>query len=314
MDHTELRSRVRGPLLAMPIMYKKDLSLDYGAIERHTQWILEAGITCLCTTYVYSQVDQITARENLELTRRIAGVVGNRAIFFASTRAESAGAIGVVNGLLDAGAHGVLIMPSVFLATGDGSLFVRFIRDVAERCRGPVLLFAVHNSHAARPEPHILPEQFAELTACPNFIGLKEDFNSVPYRLQLIRRYGTRLCIFGGGTLRNYLQVHHYPCQAELEDAFAPRYSMRWLKLLDEGRYLDALRMFEQIEQAHIQIPGLYFTARNAVYLYAMGFGESWLTRSPLASATPEQAKTIIDHMKRHETFFETPNATFRNV
>ena len=45
--------------------------------------------------------------------------------------------------------------------------------------------------------------------------------------------------------------------------------------------------------------------AQNNVVYYGMGFAETYRMRSPLPTATREQAECILQHMRNNPTHFE---------
>ena len=305
-NHQELRNRIHGPCVCLPILFADDLSVDHDAMARYAVWIRDAGIAVTCMTHGYSQQGYVTAEENLQITQTYASVFGDETVFLAATLGELWDIQPTIEKLHDTGCHGVFILPPA-AASQDGDAYTRFVCATAERCDVPLFVYSYGNP--LQPGTPMLPMAcYERLIEHDNFVGLKEDVNSAPYRLQLIQRFGDRLAMIGGGTMRIYLQVHQYPCQSELEGFFAPRRSLQIARLLDENQHREALRIVEHWETKRRECHGdLFFIAVNQVIMYAMGFARTWKLRPPMVTATDEQAQRIIKFVEQHPDMFERP-------
>lgn len=307
-DYQLLRHRIHGPTACLPIFFREDLSVDYESMGQYAAWLVDAGVPCTCMTHGYSQQGYITAQENLAITRTYASVIGDRAVFLAATLGELWDIQATIDALYATGAHGVFLLPPPAVGS-DGEAYVRFVCHVAHRTEVPLFVYGYGSS--VQPVTPVLSAQvYEQLIEHDNFTGLKEDFNVATYRMELIRRYGDRLAMIGGGILRQYIQFHHYPCQSELAGFFDPHRALRIASLLNDGRYVDVLRMIEESEQASSEIYGdMYFIAVNQVIMYALGFAKTWRLRPPLVTATDAQAQKIIQSVKRHPEMFEAASS-----
>lgn len=298
------RRKIAGPTVPLPIFFRADLSIDHAGIERYIAWLLEAGITNMCLTYGYSQIGSVSPTEVLDVTRTIANIVGDRAAFISCTSGVSAvESITVVQQMQKVGAHAAFVMPNLMSQAGPA------YRDLLCYVAGATelaILFVSYPAPNVPGTPNLSVDDYKLLLEHDNIVGLKEDYNDVAYRMELIRNFGDRLCIIGGGVLRNYLFFHHYPQQGELAGMFNAGRALRFLKLLDEDRLNEALEFMERQARAIQDAPAdLDWLARNQVRMQVMGFAETWQMRPPLASATEEQAQDLIVRMRQYPDVFE---------
>ena len=305
--YDDLRRKIAGPMAPLPIFYKDDLGIDYDGIGKYTAWLVDSGIRNMCLTYSYSRIAFVTQAELIEVTRTIARVVGDRAVLVGCTRMESAEeAIESVRQIHEAGAHAAFVMPQMEWLSG--TLCRNFLRHVAAATDVP-LLFVSLPTPGDPGKPNLSADDYEVLLEHENIVGVKEDFNDIPYRMALIRRYGQRLCIIGGGVLRNYLFVHRYPQQGELAGHFSPRAAGRFVQLLDEGCLDEAITLIEQRDVAVNDFPqGLDWQSKNQVYMKGLGFAESVRMRPPLVAATGDQVRDVIKRMRKYPTVFEMPS------
>ena len=295
--------RIAGPTVPLPIFYRHDLSIDHAGIERYVKWLLDAGMTNTCLTYAYSQIEHVTEDELIDVTRTIAKVIGDRAVFIACTHLDTtAKTVALLQQLRELGAHAAFAMPEP-----DGwhaDQYAAHLSAVAATTDLPILL--VNNISSTEPgTPLFSVDDYASILEHDSIVGLKEDFNSIPYRMDLVRRFGDRLCIIGGGVQRNYLFFHHHPQQGELFGHFSPASAHRLVKMLDEERMREAIDFIDERDLAiRESLLGLNFLARNQIYMYRMGFAESWKLRPPLESATEAKVDEVIGVMKGYPDVF----------
>ncbi len=298
-----LRRRIAGPMVPLPILYCDNLSVDHAGIARYVTWLLDAGMTNTCLTYAYSQIGYVSEEEPIDITRTIADVIGDRAVFIACSHIDTTeNTAALIQQIKELGAHAVFAMPEQ-----DGwpaEQYGPHLSTIAETADFPLLL--VNNiSPTDAASPIFSIDAYEGLLEHDAIVGLKEDFNNVPYRLDLIREYGERLCIIGGGVQRNYLFFHHHPQQGELFGQFSPATAHRFVAMLDEERMREAIDFIARRDLAlRESLLDLNWLARNQVYMYQMGFAESWKLRPPLESATEAQVSEVIAVMKGYPDVF----------
>lgn len=290
-------------MVPLPIFFRENLSVDHDGLARYVAWLLDAGMNNTCLTYAYSQIEHVSERELVDVTKTIADVIGDRAVFIGCTHIDTTKrTTSLLNRIKEAGAHAAFAMPEL-----DGWSPERYSPHLAEVAASSDLpLLLVNNVSPADPaSPVFSVESYSKLLKHGSIVGLKEDYNSIAYRNELIREYGDRLCIIGGGVQRNYVLFHHHPNQGELFGQFSPQSALDLMKLLDEERLRDALAFIDRRETAiRESLIGLNFIARNQAYFYKMGFVKSPKLRPPLVAATKEQADKVVSVMKGYPDVF----------
>ncbi len=303
--YEEFRQQISGAVVCLPILFRDDLSVDYAGIEEYTAWVLEKGLTQTCLTYGYSLVGFVTPEELMEITRVITGVVGDRGIFISCTLGNSAmETVKAVNEMQEVGVDAAFVMPNIHYHGGGYPAFLHYVAGQTEL----PLLFTNDPDFHIPLAPNVSVDDCESLLEHENIVGLKDDTRIAGFRMELIRRFGDRLCIIGPGTRRDYLFYHYYPQQANLDGYFSPTETMRFLGLLDEQKLSEALKLVERQEAAFREIhsiPDLEGLAANWVCLHTMGFGESWRVRPPIVSATEQQAREVSAVVSRYPDIFE---------
>ena len=302
-SYENLRHLIAGPTVPLPILYCDDLTIDHAGIARYVKWLLDAGMTNTCLTYVYSQIEYVSEDELLAVTKTIADVIGDRAVFIACTHIDTTERTSaLIDEIEKLGAHAVFAMPEPDAWAAEQ--YSPHLSALSQTTNLPLLL--VNNVSSTDPAQPIFPvPAYRELLEDDAIVGLKEDFNNIPYRLDLIREYGDRMCIVGGGVQRNYLFCHHHPGQGELFGQFSPSTALRFMKMLGDQQLREAVDFIERRDLAiRDSLCGLNFIARNQAYLHGMGFGESAKLRPPLESPTEDQIDQVIVAMKGYPDVF----------
>ena len=303
--YDDFRRRIHGPTVPLPIFFNADLSIDYAGIEKYIAWILDEGITNTCLTYGYSQLGYITREELFELTRVMANAIGDRAVFIASTRDDSAVEVAEdACRIQELGADAVFVMGNMM--SQSGAAYRGVFDRVASQTDLPILFFVYPDTQNPRMPNVSKADLDALLRDHANIVGLKDDFRNIAYRKGLIRDYGDRLCVIGGGLEREYLFFHRYPGQGELDGMFNPGTALRFLEVLDAGRLDEALNMIDEQERAYAaHPPTLNNLSRNQVVMHRMGFAATDRVRPPLVSATPEQADQVAERAAQFPAIYK---------
>ena len=310
MSHyDDVRDRIHRGMVPLPILYRKDLSVDHAGLERYVAWHLDNGTQNLCLTFTYSQLDFVTPEEIVEITHTVAGVVGDKAVFISCTGGGPLVTVtDTVRQIEKAGAHATFVhLPEYCLQNpaGSGELYVRYIRDVSKETDLPLLATALPIGYIGGNPPMLTAERLGELCEDEQFIGIKDDIYILNHRMELTRQFSGRMGIIGGGIFRHYIFFHHYPNQGEFHGITNPKRGARCFELMDENNYLEVLKLIDEDELVRTTPSDLHWMARNQVVFYGMGFAETYLMRSPIESATEAQAEAVIDDMRKMPTLYE---------
>ena len=308
--YEDICHRITRQVVPLPILFLQDYSIDHAGLAKYVTWHAENGTQILCLTFTYSQLDFVTAEEIEAITHTVQQTVGNDLLFIPCTRGGSIReAIDLVQKFEKAGAPAAFVhLPEHCLQNSfqAGELYLKYIQDVAQQTELPLLAVALPVP-GSTPLVSMLPaSRIEELCELEQFIGIKDDIYILENRMELIRKFDDRLCIIGGGLFNQYIHFHHCPNQSEFVGIYNPQRGQRMLQLLDENNYLDVLKMMEEENAQPFPLAqDLHWMARNQVIFYGMGFAETYLMRSPIASATEQQAEAIIESMRQLPTHFE---------
>ncbi len=310
MSHyDDVRNRIHRQMVPLPILYRDDYSIDHAGLAKYVAWHMENDTRNFCLTFTYSQLDFITPQEIVDVTRTVMEVVRDDAVFIPCTGGGPLHvAIETVQAFEKIGAPAAFVhLPEHCLqnAFQCGELYVKYIRDVARETTIPLLAVAL-GIPGTTPRQTMLPVKFLEdLCEEEQFIGIKDDIYILANRLELVQKLSGRVGITGGGMFTHYIFFHHWPNQGEFAGIYNPKRGQRMFELLDENNYLEVLKMIEEDGQSGSSLPGIHWMAKNQVVFYGMGFAETYRMRPPIASATEEQARAIIEYMHQAPTLFE---------
>lgn len=304
--YRKLRYQLAAPMAPLPVLYKDDLSVDHAALEAYVDWLMDNGAHNVCFTFTYTQLDFVTTEELLEMTRTVAAVVRGRGTFIGSTAGGPASqAIDAVRKMHAAGVDAVMVHQPEWVMQngGTGPIMVDYLKTVAAQADGAVMCCLLPESWTDRA-PLLGPDAFEQLVEHENFIGLKDDFYKIPNRMALIKKFGDRLAIVGGGDLRQYVLFHRFPCQGEFCGHFNPQWAIKLFRLMDENNYTEAMQMIEGWIDAAWTPEGAHWLAACQARYHAMGFASSYRMRPPLRTLTPAQAEAIVEYMRQHPELF----------
>ena len=309
--YKQFRYDLAGPMVPLPLLYKDDLSVDLDALQRYVGWVLDEGVKNVCFTFTYTQLDFITTDELLELNAAVAEVVGDRGTFVSCTAGGPLkSVIPLVQQMHEAGADTIMVhQPEWVMQNGNtGDVLVNYIEATLKETDAAILCCLLPDM-STTATPLLGIEQFERLVQHDNFVGLKDDFYRIPYRKALIDRFGDRMCIVGGGNVRQYVLFHHYRCQGEFAGMFNPARAVRIFEFLDRGNYSEAMDMIDADAAGGWVPPGLHWLAACHAAYFAIGFAGSCQMRPPLMSASREQVAEIAAHMRKHQELYSRVTA-----
>ena len=311
MSHYDgIRNRIERQMVPLPILFREDHSIDHAGMAAFVEWQMENETRNFCLTFTYSQLDFITREEIVDVTRNIVSVVRDDAVFISCTGGGPLHeCIETVQQIEAAGCHAAFIhLPEHCLQNSfrTGEIYVKYIRDVAKESRIPLLAVALGVPWVAPIETMLPLPRLEELCEEEQFIGIKDDIYVLDNRREISYALQGRMGVTGGGMFTHYIFFHHLPNQGEFSGIYDPRRGHRMYQLLDEGNYQEVIRMMHEqtASDGEMEDPP-HWMARNQVVFYGMGFAETYLMRSPLQTATREQAEQILQHMRANPLHFE---------
>lgn len=184
----------KGVFPAITTKFKEDLSLDYGAMERHVEAQLDGGVHGIVVTGTLGENGSLSFEEKQEVLRIVAEAVNGRVpvlmgIAETTTRlACQAVEDGMVNG-----ADGFMVLPAMLYASDRRETMAHF-RAVARASGKPIMIY----NNPVLYKVDTTPEMFAELADEEMFVALKESSDDVRRVTEIHNACGDRYQIFTG--------------------------------------------------------------------------------------------------------------------
>ena len=171
-----------------------DDSLDLGALERHIEAQIEAGIHGLVMAGSLGENSVLTLDEKLQLLKTAKAVCGDR-IPVVLTVAETTTAVAceLVERGNKLGADGFMVLPPMRYPS-DKRETLQYLRTIANASEKPLMIYNNPVAYAV----DVTPEMFAELADEPKFEAIKESAGDVRRFTDIYNAVGDRYQVFSG--------------------------------------------------------------------------------------------------------------------
>ncbi|MBI3947848.1 MAG: 4-hydroxy-tetrahydrodipicolinate synthase [Armatimonadetes bacterium] len=157
-------------LTAMATPFDADLKVDYAAVERLAQHLLDTGSQGIVVSGTTGESPTLTKEEKLELFRVVKRTAAGRAAVVAGTGTYStAESIELTRAAEKTGVDAVMLVAPYYNKPQQEGLYQHF-RTVAESTALPVILYNV----PSRTVTDIQPQTVIRLAEVPNIIAIKE--------------------------------------------------------------------------------------------------------------------------------------------
>ncbi len=233
--------RWEGVFPALTTKFRSDESLDLGAMERHINLQIDAGVHGLVLPGSLGENGTLTAVEKQEVVR-LAVSVSNRRVPVIAAVAETttAEACRFAEKAAAGGADGLMVLPPMqYVSTSRETM--AYLRGVAANTDLPIMIY--NNPVAYRVD--VTPEMFATLADEPKFVALKESSDNVRRVTDIRNLTGDRYRIFVGvdDLALESLLLGADGWVAGLVCAF-PRETVVLYQLTGKGRLTEALALY----------------------------------------------------------------------
>lgn len=189
-----MHSTWQGIFPATTTKFKPDFSVDYSAIEKHTAWMLEAGIHGLVVLGSLGENLTLTEDEKLAILKTACNVCAGKIPVIATVMETStAKACAFAEKAAHAGAQGFMVLPGVPYPS-DARETIAHYRTIAKATDIPIMIY--NNPVAYKVD--ITPEMFAEMADEPHFVAIKESSDNIRRVTDIYNRVGNRYRIFCG--------------------------------------------------------------------------------------------------------------------
>jgi len=279
----------RGVFPALTTKFTAADEIDWGAMEQHLQFQLDAGVHGLIILGSLGENATLSPEEKLEMVRFFAASE-RRDLPLIACIAESStrDAKQFAAAAEDAGADGFMLLPPMRYLS-DRRETLTYLHDVAAVVSRPIMLY--NNPVAYGTD--ITPEDFARLADNPKFQAIKESAADTRRFPEIRRLTGDRFSLFCGvdDLALECFALGAVGWVAGLVVAF-PRETVRMWELCMDGRWNEARKIYEWfLPLLHLDI-GPKFVQQIKLVEALMGVGSAKV-RTPRLQLTEAEASRV---------------------
>jgi 1-pyrroline-4-hydroxy-2-carboxylate deaminase len=229
-----------GILPAVTTKFKEDDSLDHAEMARCFGLQIEAGVDGLIVAGSLGEGPMLTQEERIEVYRTAKGAAGKRPVLVTVAEASTAAACAMAKKAAEAGADGLMVVPSPIYHT-DARETEANLRAIAAAGDLPVMIYS--NRVAYRVD--VTPQLMADLADDARFVAIKESSDDIRRTTEIINHLGNRYAVLTGvdNLAFEALSVGATGWVAGLVVAF-PKETVAIWQLMQAGRREEALAIY----------------------------------------------------------------------
>jgi 1-pyrroline-4-hydroxy-2-carboxylate deaminase len=229
-----------GILPAVTTKFKEDDSLDHAEMERCFGLQIDAGVDGLIVAGSLGEGPMLTQEERIEVYRTAKAAAGKRPVLVTVAEASTAAACAMAKKAAQAGAAGLMVVPSPIYHT-DARETEANLRAIAAAGDLPVMIYS--NRVAYRVD--VTPQLMADLADDARFVAIKESSDDIRRTTEIINHLSDRYAVLTGvdNLAFEALSVGATGWVAGLVVAF-PRETVAIWQLMQAGRRDEALAIY----------------------------------------------------------------------
>jgi 4-hydroxy-tetrahydrodipicolinate synthase len=289
----------RGVFPALTTKFTAADAIDWGAMEKHLEFQLDAGVHGLIILGSLGENATLSAEEKLEMVRFFARAERRgRPLIACVAESSTRDAKAFARAAEEAGAEGLMLLPPMRYAS-DRRETHAYLQEVAAATGLPVMLY--NNPVAYGTD--LTPEDFARLGDNPRFEAIKESAADTRRFPQIRRLVGDRFALFCGvdDLAFECFSLGAVGWVAGLVVAF-PRETVRLWELCQLGRWDSARQLYEWfLPLLHLDI-GPKFVQQIKLVEALMGVGSAKVRapRMQLGEAEASRVEKILSEALEH--------------
>ena len=236
-----MKKKWEGIFPALTTKFKKDLSIDFSAMEKHIQFQLNAGVHGLVVMGSLGENMTLSQQEKLDVVKMTLGAAkGKVPVISCVAETSTAKACEYAEQAAKLGADGFMVLPAIPYPS-DRRETIAHYRTIARATDLPIMIY--NNPVAYKVD--ITPEMFAEMADEPRFVAIKESSDNIRRLTDIINLTGNRYQIFCGvdDLAMESLVLGANGWLAGLVCAF-PRETVVLYELIKAGRIQEALPIY----------------------------------------------------------------------
>jgi 4-hydroxy-tetrahydrodipicolinate synthase len=289
----------RGVFPALTTKFTAADAIDWGAMEKHLEFQLDAGVHGLIILGSLGENATLSAEEKLEMVRFFARAERRgRPLIACVAESSTRDAKAFARAAEEAGAEGLMLLPPMRYAS-DRRETHAYLQEVAAATGLPIMLY--NNPVAYGTD--LTPEDFARLGDNPRFEAIKESAADTRRFPQIRRLVGDRFALFCGvdDLAFECFSLGAVGWVAGLVVAF-PRETVRLWELCQLGRWDSARQLYEWfLPLLHLDI-GPKFVQQIKLVEALMGVGSAKVRapRMQLSEAEASRVEKILSEALEH--------------
>lgn len=236
-----MEKKWEGIFPALTTKFKKDLSIDFSAMEKHIQFQLNAGVHGLVVMGSLGENMTLSQQEKLDVVKMTLGAAkGKVPVISCVAETSTAKACEYAEQAAKLGVDGFMVLPAIPYPS-DRRETIAHYRTIARTTDRPIMIY--NNPVAYKVD--ITPEMFAEMADEPRFVAIKESSDNIRRLTDIINLTGNRYQIFCGvdDLAMESLVLGANGWLAGLVCAF-PRETVVLYELIKAGRIQEALPIY----------------------------------------------------------------------
>ena len=289
-DLAAVREALTGAVPSIGATFRKNGDIDYPALKRYVDFLIESGSRSLLLTFGDSLLSVLSDQETVELTKAVVDAADHRAMVIGCGKQWSTRqSVEFAEACVDMGCDVVIPVPHDWQQHCGTDLLADFFREIGKIA--PTMILS--NLMCGRPIPVSVYER---LGADCGVVAIKDDAPH-PYGVDAMQFVRDKMAVLSGGTMKFFLLQRPYGadgylsiyarCFPEVEKPFRAAY--------EAGRYEDAARIIEKHEMSFFRwcaANGAHFDAGIRGMIELAGQAERWV-RAPYSQLSDAQMDSL---------------------
>lgn len=266
----------KGMFPAVTSKFTESGELDHAEMERCFGLMIDSGCDGLIVCGSLGEGPMMTFDERIEVLHTARRVAQGRPVLLTVADSSTAGAVALGKKAAEAGADGLMVVPSPIYHTDDRET-ERALRAVAEGSDLPIMIYS--NRVAYRVD--VTPELMQRLADDKRFVAIKESSDDIRRTLEIRNMLGDRYDVFTG--------VDNLAFEAMVDGAIGwvgglvvafPEESVCMYKLIRAGRYEEALAIYRWLRPV-LDLDVSTYLVQNIKLAEALAIGSTEWVREP---------------------------------
>ncbi|MBM3736457.1 MAG: dihydrodipicolinate synthase family protein [Acidobacteria bacterium] len=252
----QLKSALRGTIVAMTTPFNRDLSLDLKGLRDYTEYLIENGIRLLIPAGSSGEFFSLTEEERRQVIETVIETSNGRALVIAGApHSGTALCSKLVGDCRRMGADGVMVTPPYYEFDGFQGIHDHF-QQVSDENEIGIFVY-ISGAVVAKMAPVINNLSLLEkLFEIPNVVALKDSTNNHIFYRDACLRLRDRGAVIGSGGLNYYIWGSLWGSPGTIAGIgnFYPAIEIEFLDLMNRGRITEATALVRRYELPYLEI------------------------------------------------------------